>query len=101
MDAQLELRKPIYYMIEGEDSCSFVLLDNTEACIYILKKNDEVESPLELIIAEYEKHADIDESLLADIERTTIIKLSNMKSFRVSPIKKKTKVIDESQIETL
>ena len=50
---------------------------------------------------EYEKHADIDESLLADIERTTIIKLSNMKSFRVSPIKKKTKVIDESQIETL
>ena len=52
MDAQLELRKPIYYMIEGEDSCSFVLLDNTEACIYILKKNDEVESPLELIIAE-------------------------------------------------
>ena len=79
MDAQLELRKPIYYMIEGEDSCSFVLLDNTE----------------------YEKHADIDESLLADIERTTIIKLSNMKSFRVSPIKKKTKVIDESQIETL
>ena len=63
MDAQLELRKPIYYMIEGEDSC--------------------------------------DESLLADIERTTIIKLSNMKSFRVSPIKKKTKVIDESQIETL
>lgn len=101
IDAQQELRKPIYYMIEGEDSCSFVLLDNSEACIYILKQNDEVVSPLELIMAEYEKHQDIDESLLADIERTTIIKLSNMKSFRVSPIKKKTKVIDEEQIETL
>ena len=38
-------------MIEGEDSCSFVLLDNNEACIYILKQNEQVESPLELIIA--------------------------------------------------
>lgn len=101
IDAQMELRKPIYYMIEGEDSCSFVLLDNTEACIYILKENETVTSPLELIMAEYEKHNDIDQSLLEDIERTTIIKLSNMKSFRVSPIKKKNKVIDEDQIETL
>ena len=25
VDAQIEIRKPIYYMIEGEDSCSFVL----------------------------------------------------------------------------
>ncbi len=89
IDAQIEIRKPIYYMIEGEDSCSFVLLDNNEACIYILKQNEQVESPLELIIAEYEKNNDIDESLLEDIEKTTIIKLNNMKSFKVSPYKKK------------
>ena len=88
VDAQLEIRKPIYYMIEGEDSCSFVLLDNSEACIYIMKQNEEVESPLELIIAEYEKHNDIDASLLEDIEKTTIIKLNNMKSFKVSPYRK-------------
>ena len=88
VDAQIEIRKPIYYMIEGEDSCSFVLLDNTEACIYVLKQNEQVESPLELIVAEYEKHNDIDASLLEDIERTTIIKLNNMKSFKVSPYKK-------------
>lgn len=88
VDAQIEIRKPIYYMIEGEDSCSFVLLDNSEACIYILKQNENVTSPLELIINEYEKHNDIDASLLEDIERTTIIKLNNMKSFKVSPYKK-------------
>ena len=88
VDAQIEIRKPIYYMIEGEDSCSFVLLDNNEACIYILKQNENVISPLELIISEYEKHNDIDASLLEDIERTTIIKLNNMKSFKVSPYKK-------------
>lgn len=89
VDAQIEIRKPIYYMIEGEDSCSFVLLDNSEACIYILKQNESVQSPLELIINEYEKNNDIDSSLLEDIERTTIIKLNNMKSFKVSPYKKK------------
>lgn len=89
IDAQIEIRKPVYYMIEGEDSCSFVLIDNNEACIFILKQNENVESPLELIIAEYEKNNDIDESLLEDIEKTTIIKLNNMKSFKVSPYKKK------------
>lgn len=89
IDAQIEIRKPIYYMIEGEDSCSFVLLDNNEACIFILKQNEQIESPLELIMAEYEKNNDIDESLLEDIEKTTIIKLNGMKSFKVSPYKKK------------
>ncbi len=89
IDAQIEIRKPVYYMIEGEDSCSFVLIDNNEACIFVLKQNENVQSPLELIMAEYEKNNDIDESLLDDIEKTTIIKLNNMKSFKVSPYKKK------------
>jgi len=88
VDAQIEIRKPIYYMIEGEDSCSFVLIDNNEVCVFILKQNETVESPLELIMNEYEKNNNIDESLLEDIERTTIIKLNNMKSFKVSPYKK-------------
>lgn len=103
IDAQIEIRKPIYYMIEGEDSCSFVLLDNNEACIFILKQNDQIESPLELIIAEYEKNNDIDESLLEDIEKTTIIKLNNMKSFKVSPYKKKqnSNIEDNSEYKEL
>jgi len=99
VDAQLEIRKPIYYMIEGEDSCSFVLLDNNEACIYVMKQNENVESPLELIVAEYEKHNDIDASLLEDIERTTIIKLNNMKSFKVSPYKRKKDIEQNEQTE--
>lgn len=88
VDAQLEIRKPIYYMIEGEDSCSFVLLDSNEACVYVMKQNEDVVSPLELIIAEYEKNNDVDTSLLEDIEKTTIIKLNNSKSFKVSPYRK-------------
>jgi hypothetical protein len=89
IDAQIEIRKPIYYMIENETSCSFVLLDTNEACVYILKQNEEVTSPLELIIAELEKknHKDDDSSLLEDIEKTTIIKLKN-KTLKVSPYRK-------------
>ena len=52
IDAQAEIRKPIYYKKEI-DSCSFLLLDDKEACIYILKINDEVVSPLEVML--YEK----------------------------------------------
>jgi hypothetical protein len=103
IDAQIEIRKPVYYMIEGEDSCSFVLLDNNEACVFVLKQNEQVESPLELIMAEYEKHNDIDESLLEDIEKTTIIKLNGMKSFKVSPYKKKahSNIEDNSDYQEL
>lgn len=90
IDAQIEIRKPIYYMIEGEESCSFVLLDNNEACVYILKKNEKVVSPLELIIEEYEDKKykkNNEESLLEDIDKTTIIKL-NSKILKVSPYRK-------------
>jgi len=90
IDAQIEIRKPIYYMVENETSCSFVLLDTNEACVYILKQNEEVISPLELIIEEHEKKKnsnDDDSSLLEDIEKTTIIKLKN-KTLKVSPYRK-------------
>lgn len=97
IDAQIEIRKPIYYMIEGEDSCSFVLIDNNEVCVFILKQNESVESPLELILNEYDRNNDIDKSLLEDIERTTIIKLNNMKSYKVSPYKKEKKNKSEQQ----
>lgn len=89
IDAQIEIRKPIYYMVENETSCSFVLLDTNEACVYILKQNEEIVSPLEQIIEEYEKkkNGDDDSSLLEDIEKTTIIKLKN-KTLKVSPYRK-------------
>ena len=46
VDAQLELREPIYYKNDN-DSCFFLLLHYNEACIYILKINDSVISPTE------------------------------------------------------
>lgn len=97
IDAQAEIRKPIYYKKEI-DSCSFLLLDDKEACIYILKINDEVVSPLEVVL--YEKmdkknNKSDDAKLLDDIDKTTIIKLENNKSFKVSPIRDKAKKDEE------
>lgn len=92
IDAQMEIRKPICYLKQTE-SCSFVLLDDKEAYIYIEKLRDDVISPVEIAIQECKiknKNKDsMDSEMLRDIERTTIVKLSNQKSYKVSPIRKK------------
>ena len=94
IDAQLEIRKPICYYKQTE-SCSFALLDDKEAYIYIEKLNPDVVSPLEIEIKENKlkiKNADeMDSEMLRDIEKTTIVKLSNKKSYKVSPIRKDKK----------
>ena len=92
VDAQLELRKPICYLKQTE-SCSFVLLDEKEAYVYVEKLNDDVVSPVEielnnLRIKEKDKD-DMDSEMLKGIEKTTIVKLSNRKSYKVSPVRKK------------
>ncbi|MBQ8659548.1 MAG: hypothetical protein IJ475_01755 [Bacilli bacterium] len=93
IDAQAEIRKPIYYKKEF-DSCSFVLLDDKEVCIFILKVNDTIVSPLEAVLYEIKANKskkNDDSKLLDGIDKTTIIKLENNKSFRVSPIRDKEK----------
>ena len=49
VDAQLEIRKPICYLKQTE-SCSFVLLDEKEAYVYVEKLNENVKSPVEIEI---------------------------------------------------
>ena len=92
VDAQLELRKPICYLKQTE-SCSFILLDEKEAYVYIEKLNDDVVSPVEIELKELkvkEKDKDdMDSEMLKAIDKTTVVKLSNRKSYKVSPIRKK------------
>ena len=94
IDAQLEIRKPICYIKQSE-SCSFILLDEKEAFVHIMKLGPEVLSPLEIAIKENDlkvkNKSDMDAEMLKEIERTTIVKLSNQKSYKVSPIRKKEK----------
>lgn len=62
VDAQIEMRKPIYYMVE-ESSCSFVIIDNDVALFYIIKENENV-------INKYEEYA-------KSISKDNIIKEEN------------------------
>ena len=90
IDAQIEIRKPIYYK-RDVDSCSFVIIDGKEACVYVMKLNDTIVSPLELTIDELVKESaqrKNKKSVLSEIDKTTIIKLDNMKSYKVSPVRK-------------
>jgi len=92
VNVQYEVRKPICYVKQSE-SCSYVLLDEKEAYVYIEKLNDKVVSPVEIDIRQMkfkmQEEKDLDSEMLKDIDKTTIIKLSNKKSYRVSPIRKK------------
>ena len=50
IDASVEIRKPIYYKKE-EDHCIFLLLDNQDISLFILKLDD-FETPIEKLIKE-------------------------------------------------
>lgn len=93
IDAQLEIRKPICYMKQSE-SCSFLLLDKNVVYIYAVKLNEQVQTPVEIEIeqlkAQKSSKKSMDLELFDDIDKTTIVKLSNLKSYKVSPVLEQT-----------
>ncbi len=100
MNAQLEIRKPIYYVVE-EHCCSFILFADKDACIFILKQDENFISRLEEELnKEKTKKTKKDEySMLNDLEKTSVIVLDNLKSFKVSPIRKKEEIHEEVKEE--
>lgn len=105
VDAQLELREPIYYKNDN-DSAFFLLLHYNEACIYILKMNDSVISPTEQSIRymkedkkELEKASK--ENILENVENTVVYKLDELRSFKISPIRneEKIEIVDDTAIK--
>lgn len=104
VDAQLELREPIYYKNDN-DSCFFLLLHYNEACVYILRMNDDVISPTEQSIRFMKPDVSDDksnyENLLDDVENTIVFKLDELRSFKISPIRNETpfEVVDDTAIK--
>ena len=87
IDAQVEIRKPICYK-RDDRSTLFVLLDEKTAYYCIVKVDEKEESPFDKWIKEQQKKKiNFDKSLLADIENTTVVKIDNNKSYKISPIK--------------
>lgn len=99
--SQGEVKKPIFYSVT-EKTASFVLIDNNLVCYSIIKENEDLIDPVEskLMVANAKKNIkDIDESILADLEHTTIIKLPNIGTYRVSPVRKKEEKKEEIVIK--
>ena len=89
IDAQMGIRKPIYYK-DYTDSCAYVLLGEKEACVLILKEDPSVVCPYEKVIEDSIKNKDeedIDHKLLDNIDKTTVIKIDGNKELKVSPIR--------------
>ena len=106
VDAQLELREPIYYKNDN-DSCFFLLLHYNEACIYILKLNDTVISPTEQSIKymkpdKKEEKKESNQNILENVENTIVYKLDEMRSFKISPVRNdhKIEVTDDEGLKT-
>lgn len=95
INAQVEIRKPIYYKKEF-DYCTFILLDDNEALVYSLKRNDDIVCAIDNVILE-EKINSSKEELLSGIENTTIIKLDNNKVYKISPVKEENKHISDAE----
>ena len=96
IDTQLEIKKPIYY-IKQVTTCSFILLNNKEAYVYIMKRSPDDVAALDIIIKDLEilkkqeeRRRSASADLLDNIDRTTIIKMSNTRKFRVSPIREES-----------
>ncbi len=89
IDAQIEVKKPIYYN-KFQDYAVFILVDNLEALVTIVKKSDNVTCQYETELQQILKRKqmkDLDKNILEQIDKTTILKLGENKSFKISPIR--------------
>ena len=87
--AKDEVNNPILFVDEGESSV-FLLEDENNLLVYVMKQNTEVVSKMELKLLEqiYLNNIEPSNSLLDDLDKTTIIQLKNNKLFKVSPVRK-------------
>lgn len=89
MDAQAEIRKPITFF-EEDNGTSFILLDDNEAYIYVLKKKN-----VDLLIDEHIRNYKLENrktdysKLFDEIDKTMIVMINNEKAYKVSPIREK------------
>lgn len=92
LTAQEEFECHIVF-IEEKESSIFLLKDNNELLVYVMKVNDDVTSKfenklIENIQKEKEKNKKVGKNVLEDLEKTTIIQLKNDKVYKVSPLNK-------------
>ncbi len=86
--AQDEVSRPIMYLREDKSSV-FMLEDDNNLLVYILKMDDATVSKYEIkILNHIEENREVEnEMILEDLEKTTFIQLKNNKIYKVSPVR--------------
>ncbi|MBR2858264.1 hypothetical protein IKE96_03690 [bacterium] len=85
IDAQYEINKPICYMKQSE-SCSFLLFDRNVMYVYVEKLNSEVKTPVEIELEQQKnkrKNRQANDSIFQELDKTSVVRLSNLKSCEV------------------
>lgn len=94
VNCQEEIKKPLLYKYNDE-SAFFMLLDKKILYYTVLKKDENIINEFEIEIEnsnkrkirkKKEKEEEVDESILDEIDRTTIIQTKNKRKYKVSPI---------------
>ncbi len=85
-----EFNKTIIYIPEDESS-SFILKNGSDLLVYILKKYDNSKSIIESKIEKRRVSLDslVDENILEDLDKTTVIRFKDNKVYKVSPVRDK------------
>ena len=101
VDAQAEMRKPIYY-VKRESATAFYLLNDDIFLIYFLKIDKNELSGLEAEIKKLELEGSIKFENFKDIDKTFILQTEE-KTYKVSPVreKKEEEVKEETKPEEI
>lgn len=83
-----EMKKTIIFVQEDE-ACSFILKNDEDLLVYLMKKDKNSKSKIENKIKKMKENViDLrDENILDDLEKTTVIRFKDNKIYKVSPIR--------------
>lgn len=91
VNTQEEMKKPILYTMDSTTSV-FLIIDKSILYYATLKENDNLKNPLEveLLLQAKKKKGNVGDydSMLEDIDHTTIVRTKNNKRYKISPMKK-------------
>lgn len=90
VNTQEEIKKPILYTMDNTTAV-FVLIDHNILYYSTLKENENLKNPLEVefVIQAKKKKSETDyDSMLEDIDHTTIVRTKSNKKYKISPVRK-------------
>lgn len=90
-NTEYEIRKPVYYL-NNENGYDFLLIDKDEVYTYTIRKEENLNTHLDLYIKErniQEMQLKKEQEVIGNLDKTAIIRINGEEEYKVSPIRKK------------